>query len=235
MTSSGWAASPPFPPPCPGRCARWSDVRIMLPGYRDVVEQFTAHRDRWTMPAAGGDAGLLARAGVDQGRPAGLRPALPATLRPARQSLWRRHRAATGPTTTSASGDLPPPPPSWPQARWTRIGQRTWFTPMTGRPRWCRPTSPGSAVKIPSHPDHPQSRLSGPVPEGVAAPDRRARSLLPHRRARILRQAVVPQGRHRLRLASDHRQRDLRPGDHDAANSAAGSRACCASAPTRRN
>ena len=41
MTSSGWAVSLPFPPPCPGRCARWSDVRIMLPGYRDVVEQFT--------------------------------------------------------------------------------------------------------------------------------------------------------------------------------------------------
>ena len=65
----------------------------------------------------------------------------------------------------------------------------------------------------------------------IGAPE----DLLPYRRPRILRQIVLPQGRHRLRLASDHRQRDLCPGDHHAANSAAGSRACCASAPTPRN
>ena len=87
----------------------------------------------------------------------------------------------------------------------------------------------------PLHPDHPQPRLSGPVPEGVAAADRRAGKFLPHRRARILRQAVLPQGRHRLRLAPDHRQRDLCQGDHDARSSAAGSKACFGIAPTPRN
>ena len=36
------------------------------------------------------------------------------------------------------------------QARWTRIGQRTSFTPTTGRRHSCRPTSPGAAPSIPS-------------------------------------------------------------------------------------
>jgi hypothetical protein len=61
-------------------------------------------------------------------------PAIPMAMR----------RAGTGPTTTCASGGLPRPPPNWRQALWTRIGQQTWFTPMTGRPRLCRPTSPGT-------------------------------------------------------------------------------------------
>ena len=54
----------------------------------------------------------------------------------------------------------------------------------------------------------------------IGAPGR----FLPYQRPRILRQIILPQGRHRLRLPSDHRQRDLCPGDHDALNSAAGSR-----------
>ena len=57
---------------------------------------------------------------------------------------------ATGRTTTSASAGLPPPPPSLPRAPWTRIGQRTWSMPTTGRPRWRRPISPGSGSKVPS-------------------------------------------------------------------------------------
>ena len=40
MTSSGWAVSRPFRPRCRGRLRSLSDVRIILPGYRDVVEQF---------------------------------------------------------------------------------------------------------------------------------------------------------------------------------------------------
>ena len=67
----------------------WSDIRIMLPGYRDVVEQFT-HIEivgqcaaRAEMPACS-----LGR-DIDPGRSAGLRAALPAILRPAGQSLWR--------------------------------------------------------------------------------------------------------------------------------------------------
>ena len=55
----------------------------------------------------------------------------------------------------------------------------------------------------------------GLFPKELAAPDRRARKFLPHRWPRILRQAFVPQGRPRLRLASDHRQRDLCEGNHD--------------------
>ena len=84
------------------------------------------------------------------------------------------NRAATGRTTTSGSAGSPPPPPSLPQALWTRIGQRIWSTPTTGRPRWRRPIWPGGA-QGPLDPDHPQPRLSGAVPAGLAAPDRGAR------------------------------------------------------------
>ena len=120
-----------------------------LPGYRDVVEQLHPYRDCWPMRPAGGDAGLAARAGFDQGWPAGLRAVVSATLRPARQSLWRRARAATGRTTTSALAGWPRPRPNSPRAFWTRIGQRISCTPTTGRPRSCRPTSPGTVRGCP--------------------------------------------------------------------------------------
>ena len=49
--------------------------------------------------------------------------------------------------------------------------------------------------------------------------------------ARILRQAVLPQGRAHLRLAFDHRQREPMQRRSPPRNSAAGSKACFAPAP----
>ena len=199
----------------PRALRRWSDVRILLPGYRDVVEQFTHIQIVGQCAGAGGNAGLLARAGSDQGRSAGLRPALSATLRPPRQSLWRRLRPrlagqrralrpiclGRGPTRGRHSG----------QELGSGSGSRQRLAGRAGAglPRLERGQDS-------HHPDHPQPGLSGSVSEGVAAPDRRARAFLSYRRPRILRQAVLPQGRHRLRFASDHRQRDLCQGDHHA-------------------
>ena len=127
-----------------------SDVRILLPGYRDVVEQFT-HLQIVGHCAAHWRKCRPVRSGV-----AATKDGLPVYVLLCPQLYDRPGNpygdepAATGRTTTCASDDLPRPLPSWRQALWTRIGQRTWFTPTTGRPRSCRPTSPGTAVKIPS-------------------------------------------------------------------------------------
>ena len=127
----------------------WSDVRIMLPGYRDVVEQFTHIEIVGQCAGACGDAGLLARADVDPGRAAGLCAAVPTTLRPAGQPLWRRERPRLArqrhpvrPACLRGGANSP-----W--AGWTRIGQPTSSMPTTGRPRWYRPTSPGRAQASP--------------------------------------------------------------------------------------
>ncbi len=73
-----------------------------------------------------------------------------------------------------------------------------------------------SAVRIPTILTIHNLAYQGLFAEGIAAADRRARRFLPYRRPRILRQAILPQGRHRLRLPPDHRQRDLCQGDHHA-------------------
>src|SRR6266404_3276358 len=56
---------------------RRPDHPSRLSGRRRTIP---AYRNRRPMPATGGFAGLLARANRNQGQPAGLRPALPATL-----------------------------------------------------------------------------------------------------------------------------------------------------------
>ena len=146
MISSGWADLLPFPPPCPGPCARWSDVRIMLPGYRDVVEQFT-HIEivGQCAPLADMPACTLGRASTKDGLPVYVllcpqlydRPGNPYGDKSGRD--WPDNDIRFGRFASAAA--------SLPRALWTRIGQRIWFTPMTGRPRWCRPTSPGTASR----------------------------------------------------------------------------------------
>ena len=193
----------------------WSDVRIMLPGYRDVVEQFTH------IEIVGQCAALAEMPACSLGR-ASTRDGLPVYVLLCPQ-LYDRPGNPYG----DESGR------DWPDndVRFGRFASaaaelamgtldKNWAADLVHANDW-------QAALVPAYlawkrrqdsldPDHPQSRLSGPVSAGVAAPDRRARKLLPHRWPRILRQAVVPQGRHRLRLASDHRQRDLCQGDHDA-------------------
>ncbi len=63
---------------------------------------------------------------------------------------------------------------------------------------------------------------------GAGDPARRVHA----RRRRVLRPNLVPEGRAQLRRRDHHGQRNLRRGDHARRNSAAGSTACCASAPS---
>ncbi len=174
-----------------------------------------AYSNRWPMRAAGGNAGLHARPLVDAGRSAGLRPALPAALRPARQPLWRRVR----PRLARQRHPLRPAGLGCGRTRRRHSGQELGSRSgprqrLAGRARAGLPHL--ERGQSPLHPDHPQPGLSGSVPQGIAAPHRRAGELVPHRRRRVLRQAVLPQGRNCLRVASDHRQRDLCQGDHHA-------------------
>ena len=87
----------------------------------------------------------------------------------------------------------------------------------TGRPLLC--ITPAylawRGAKVPSILTIHNLAYQGPVPEGVAAADRRAGKFLPYRWARrFYDKYLLPQGRHRLRLSSDHRQRRLmREGD----------------------
>ena len=127
----------------------WSDVRIMLPGYRDVVEQFTH------IEIVGQCAALAEMPAADS---AARRPGtgcrftccyvLNCTTVQATPMAMKRDE--TGVITTFASGVLPPPLPNLRQAHWTGIGQRTSFTPTIGRRHSRRPTSPGDGANIPS-------------------------------------------------------------------------------------
>src|SRR6478736_3893305 len=106
----------------------WSDVRVMLPGYRDVVEQFV-HIEivGQCAPLADMPACSLGRASTKDGLPVYVLLCPQLYDRPG--NPYGDEPAATGRITTSASAGLPPPRPNWPQARWTRIGQPIWFTP----------------------------------------------------------------------------------------------------------
>ena len=73
----------------------------------------------------------------------------------------------------------------------------------------------------------------GLFPARRPGPPRRARGRLPDQRRRVLRPALVPEGRHLLRLARHHGERDLRPRDPDARDRAAASTGCCAPAPAQ--
>ena len=212
----------------------WSDVRIMLPGYRDVVEQFTH------IEIVGQCAALAEMPACSLGR-ASTRDGLPVYVLLCPQ-LYDRPGNPYG----DESGR------DWPDndVRFGRFASaaaelamgtldKNWAADLVHANDWQAALAPAylawKGVKVPSILTIHNLAYQGLFPRDslrrIGAPE----SLLPHRRARILRQAVVPQGRHRLRLASDHRQRDLCEGDHDAANSAAGSRACCGSARTPRN
>ena len=234
MTSSGWAVSPPFPPPCPGRFARGAMSASCCP----VIG--TSSNSSPTLKSL--DNAPLWR-----------------KCRPAR-SGGRRPGTACRFTSCSARNlyDRPGNPygdesgRDWPDndVRFGRFASaaaelamgtldKNWAADLVHANDWQAALAPAylawKGCKGPLDPDHPQPRLPGTVPAGLAAPDRRARKLLPHRRARILRQAVVPQGRHRLRLASDHRQRDLCEGDHDARTRLRARRSAPAAARTPRN
>lgn len=102
----------------------FADIRIMLPGYRDIIEQLTHIQVVGRCPAfAEMPACSLGRAATKDGMPVYVllcsqlydRPGNPMATSP----------DATGRTTTFASRALPRQPLSWPWAGWTRIGQQT--------------------------------------------------------------------------------------------------------------
>ena len=138
---------------------RRQDPAAGLPGRRRTIH---AYSNRRPMPGTGGNAGLLARAGFDQGRPAGLRPAVSATLRPPRQSLWRRLRPRLAgqrcALRTICLGRCPAGGRHSGQELGSGSGSRQR---LAGRPG--AGLSRLERGQDPDHPDHPQSGLSGPV------------------------------------------------------------------------
>ena len=204
-----------FSRPAPGATAL-SDVRIFLPGYRDVVEQFThiqivgqcAGAWRRCRPARSGwpRPGTACRSMSCCARNFTTGPAIPMAT----------NRAGTGPTTTSGFGRFAS------AAAQLAAGSldKNWAADLVHANDWQAALVPAylawNAVKIPTILTIHNLAYQGLFPKEslrrIGAPAR----FLPYRRPRILRQTVLPQGRHRLRLASDHRQRDLCQGDHHA-------------------
>ena len=193
----------------------WADIRVLLPGYRDIVEQLTHIQivgecaAKAEMPAA-----RLGRASTKDGLPVYVllcpqlydRPGNPYGDEDGRDWPDNDIRFARF---ASAAAEL---------AMGTL--DKNWAADLVHANDWQAALVPAylawSGAKIPSILTIHNLAYQGLFPKEIAAPDRRARKLLPHRRRRVLRQALLPQGRARLRLAPDHRQRDLCAGDHHA-------------------
>ena len=186
------------------------------------------------MCRAGGDAGLFAGAGIDPRRPADLRPALPPTLRPAGQSLRRR----TGARLAGQRRPLRPVCVGRGRACHGQSGQELGSRPgprqrLAGRAGTGLPRL--EELENPLDPDHPQPRLSGPVTRRTrcaGSARRRARSTstgsnsttrCPSSRAASSTPRTSPPSARPM------------PGRSRRRNLAAGWKACCASARTRRN
>ena len=193
----------------------WSDVRIMLPGYRDVVEQFTH------IEIVGQCAALAEMPACSLGR-ASTRDGLPVYVLLCPQ-LYDRPGNPYG----DESGR------DWPDndVRFGRFASaaaelamgtldKNWAADLVHANDWQAALAPAylawKGARIPSILTIHNLAYQGLFPREslrrIGAPE----EFLPYRWARILRQAILPQGRHRLRLASDDRQRDLCEGDHDA-------------------
>ncbi len=81
--------------------------------------------------------------------------------------------------------------------------------------------------------DDPQSCLPGPLRSRLHGAPRHSRRRLPHQRRRVPRQGLVPEGRHRLRVGDQHRQRDLCHRRSPPRSSAVAWMGCCECAPTK--
>ena len=167
----------------------WSDVRILLPGYRDVVEQF-AHIQivGQCAPLAEMPACTLGRASTRDGLPVYVllcpqlydRPGNPYGDELGRD--WPDNDIRFG-RFASAAAEL---------AAGTL--DKNWAADLVHANDWQAALTPAYLTwhgPDPLDPDHPQPGLSGAVSKGIAAPDRRTRSLFSHRRPGVLRQAVL--------------------------------------------
>ena len=119
----------------------------MLPGYRDIIEQFTHIEIVGECPAlAEMPAASLGRASTKDGLPVYV--LLCPQFTTDQVIPTATNQAETGRTMTSGLAALPRLPQNLPQALWIKIGQLTWFTPTTGRPRWRRPIWPGGVQRF---------------------------------------------------------------------------------------
>ena len=169
-------------------------------------------------------AGLHAWRGRHPRRIAGLHPAVPRTLRPAGNPYGERDGRDRGDNDirfgrfASAAAELA-------AGKLDRIGQPTLSTPTTGRLRWRRPIA--RAAENPLDPDHPQPAYQGSF---RYAPDRRAGNsfhidgLEFYDKLSFLKGGIV-YASHLTTVSAPTRARSRRR------SSAAGSKACCGSAP----
>ena len=151
----------------------WTDVRILLPGYRDVVEQFTHIQIVGRCPA-------MAEMPACTVGLAATRDGLPVYVLLCPQ-LYDRPGNPYG----DPSGR------DWPDndIRFGRFASvaaelaagtldKNWAADLVHANDWQAALVPAYLAwkqdQDSDHPDHPQPRLSGPVSQGVAAADRRA-------------------------------------------------------------
>ena len=214
-TSSGWAASQPFRRPCPGPCGAGATSGFCC---RDTG---TSSNNSPTSKSSANAPALAEMPACSLGL-ASTKDGLPVYVLLCPQ-LYDRPGNPYGDT---AGRD-------WPDndVRFGRFASaaaqlaagtldKNWAADLVHANDWQAALVPAylawNAVRIPTILTIHNLAYQGLFPEGIAAPDRRAGTFLSYRRPRILRQTVLPQGRHRLRFASDHRQRDLCQGDHHA-------------------
>ena len=186
MISSGWAVSLPFPPPCPGRCAAGAMSGSCCPATGTSSNSSPILKSLGNAPPlAEMPACSLGRASTKDGLPVYVLLCPQLYDRPGNP-----YGDESGPRLAGQRRPLRPVCLRRGRARRRHSGQELGSGPgprqrLAGRAGAGLPGLEG--LEGPLDPDHPQPRLSGPVPAGLAAPDRRAGKLLPHRRARILR------------------------------------------------
>ncbi len=199
----------------PRALRRWSDVRIMLPGYRDIIEQFTHIEIVGECPAlAEMPACSLGRASTKDGLPVYVllcpqlydRPGNPYGDESGRD--WPDNDVRFG-RFASAAAEL---------AAGTL--DKNWAADLVHANDWQAALAPAYLAwrgsKVPSI-----LTIHNLAYQGLFPPDSLRRIGAPESSFHIdglefYDHCLVPQGRPRLRLASDHRQRHLCQGDHDA-------------------
>ena len=202
--------------------AAGQDVRVLLPGFPAVVAGVARCGHRWpNSRRRGASASSCASAASPSTgrRTSGLRDRRADALRPARQPL-RGSRAANPTATTIAASRCSAGRPRSSRRASIRPGSPRSCTRTTGTPRWRRPIS---------HSRHPTAgRASAPCSPCTTSPTRACsrpgisliwacrRRPFQRQRPRVLRPAVVHEGRPVLRRPHHDREPDLCARDPDA-------------------
>ena len=214
MISSGWAVSPPFPPPCPAHFVRGATSGSCCPviGTSSNSSPILKSLDnaplwRRCRPARSGGhrPGTACRSTSCSARNSTTGRAIPmATNRPRLAGQRRRFGRFASAAAELAAGTL----------------DKNWAADLVHANDWQAALAPAYLAwrgsKVPSILTIHNLAYQGLFPRDslrrIGAPE----SSFHIDGLEFYDQALVPQGRPRLRLASDHRQRDLCEGDHDA-------------------